>query len=323
MPRQARLDAPGTLHHVIVRGIERRMLVDDDTDRQEFVDRMGKIAQESETKIYAWALMTNHAHMLIRSGPKGISHFMHRLLTGYAIRYNQRHHRHGHLFQNRYKSIVCEEDTYFQELVRYIHLNPFRAGLTETLSQLDRYPWSGHSAIMGRAERTWQDVDFVLSWFGSRAREALRGYRIFMEEGASEGRRPELVGGGLIRSLGGWSQVISMRTHGEKSIADERILGGSDFAERLIKEADDSLKRQDLPGNRKKRAREIISRMCEDEGVPVEEIRRGSTRRLVSKLRGKIAIVLVVEEGMSMADTARLLGVTTPAISSAIRKLTN
>jgi putative transposase len=228
MPRQARLDAPGTLHHVIVRGIERRKIVDDDTDREEFVDRMGRIAQKSETQIYAWALMTNHAHMIIRSGPKGISHFMRRLLTGYAIRYNQRHHRHGHLFQNRYKSIVCEEDTYFQELVRYIHLNPLRAGLIESLSQLDRYPWSGHSAIMGRAERTWQDVDFVLSWFDSRAREARRGYRIFMEESASEGRRPELVGGGLIRSLGGWSQVISMRRHGEKSIADERILGGRD-----------------------------------------------------------------------------------------------
>ena len=322
MPRQARLDAPGTLHHVIVCGIERRKIVEDQTDREEFVGRMGKIAQESETQIYAWALMTNHAHILIRSGPKGISHLMRRFLTGYAIRYNQRHHRHNHLFQNRYKSIVCEEDTYFQELVRYIHLNPLRAGLTESLSQLDRYPWSGHSAIMGRVERTWQDVDFVLSWFGSRAREARRGYRIFMEESASEGRRPELVGGGLIRSLGGWSQVISMRRRGEKSIVDERILGGSDFVERLIKEADDSLKRQISHGNRKKRAREIISRMCAGEGVPLEEMRRGSTRRLVSKLRGRIAIVLVVEEGLSMADSARLLGVTTPAISRAIRKLT-
>jgi REP element-mobilizing transposase RayT len=323
MPRQARLDAPGTLHHVIIRGIEKRKIVNGDADREEFVDRVGKNAQKSETKIYAWALMTNHAHMLIRSGPKGIFPFMHKLLTGYAIRYNQKHHRHGHLFQNRYKSIVCEEDSYFQELVRYIHLNPLRAGLTESLSQLDRYPWSGHSAIMGRAERVWQDVDFVLSWFGSRTRDARRGYRTFMGDGASQGRRAELVGGGLIRSLGGWSEVISMRKHGEKSIADERILGGSEFAGRLIKEADQSLRGQVLPETRKERAQQIMLRMCQDEGVRVEEMRRGSTRRLVSKLRGKIAIVLVVEEGMTMADTARLLGVTTPAISNAIRKLTN
>ena len=124
----------------------------------------------------------------------------------------------------------------------------------------------------------------------------------------------------------GWSQVVSMRRRGEKGVADERIPGGSDFAERLIKEADDYLKRQISPrntGNRKKRGKQIVSRMCEGEGVSTEEMRRGSTRRLVSKLRGRIAIVLVVEEGMSMADSARLLGVTTPAISSAIRKLTN
>lgn len=323
MPRQARLDAPGTLHHVIVRGIEGRNIVDDQTDREEFVGRMGKIAQESGTQIYAWTLLTNHVHMLIRSGPKGVSQFMRRLLTGYAIRYNQRHNRHGHLFQNRYKSIVCEEDTYFQELVRYIHLNPLRAGLTESLSQLDRYPWSGHSAIMGKVEHKWQDVDFVLSWFGSRAGQARTEYRAFIEESASEGRRPDLVGGGLIRSLGGWSQVISTRGRGTRNIADERILGGSDFAERLMQEADESRKIQISPGRRNERAGEIISRMCEGEGVPVEELRRGSRRMLVSKLRGRIAIVLVLEEGLTMADSARLLGVTTPAISTAIRKLTN
>jgi hypothetical protein len=247
---------------------------------------------------------------------------MRRLLTGYAIRYNERHHRHGHLFQNRYKSIVCEEETYFQELVRYIHLNPLRSGLTESLSELDCYPWSGHSAIMGRVERAWQSVDSVLSWFGWRISEARREYRKFVEERASEGRRPELVGGGLVRSLGGWSQVVSMRRRGEKSVSDERILGGSDFGERLLKESDALHLWQILPEDGNTRAREIITRMCDDEGVTVEEIRRGSTRGRVSRLRARIAWVLVVEKGLSMADTARLLGVTTPAISSVIRKST-
>ncbi len=128
MPRQARLDAPGTLHHVIVRGIGKRGIVDDRKDRGNFVSRMGEIASDTGTEIYAWALMTNHAHILLRSGTFGLSRYMRRLLTGYAISYNLRHHRHGHLFQNRYKSIVCEEETYFLELVRYIHLNPLRAG---------------------------------------------------------------------------------------------------------------------------------------------------------------------------------------------------
>jgi len=130
MPRQARLDAPGTLHHVIVRGIEKRPAqrgIDDRTDRDNFVSRLGQIASETETVIYAWALMTNHAHIFLRSGPYGLSKCMQRFLIGYAVTYNRRHHRYGHLFQNRYKSIVCDEDSYFRELVRYIHLNPLRA----------------------------------------------------------------------------------------------------------------------------------------------------------------------------------------------------
>ena len=135
MPRQARLDAPETLHHVIVRGIEQRGIVNDDKDRKNFVDRMGALASETDTAIYAWALLTNHGHILLRSGPLGLSKYMKRFLTGYAVSYNLRHGRHGHLFQNRYKSIVVEEDSYFQELVRYIHLNPLRAQLVGSFQE--------------------------------------------------------------------------------------------------------------------------------------------------------------------------------------------
>jgi len=129
MPRQARLDAPGTLHHVIVRGIEKQLIFDDDQDRKKFVFKLGKLVRDTGTAVYAWSLMPNHLHILLRSSAYGLPRFMRRLLTGYAIGFNRRHKRWGHLFQNRYKSIVCEEDAYFKELVRYIHLNPLRAGL--------------------------------------------------------------------------------------------------------------------------------------------------------------------------------------------------
>ena len=128
MPRQARLDSPGTLHHVIIRGINKRRIVDDEQDRSDFVRRLGSLAVETETVIYAWALMSNHAHLLVCSGRLGLVKFMRRLLTGYAVSYNLRHRRYGHLFQNRYKSMVCDGDSYFAELVRYIHLNPLRSG---------------------------------------------------------------------------------------------------------------------------------------------------------------------------------------------------
>jgi putative transposase len=196
MPRQARLDVAGTLHHIILRGIEKRQIFDDDLDRESFVNRMAQLAVETKTKIYAWSLLTNHAHILLRSGPEGLPQYMRRLLTGYAQAYNRRHKRYGHLFQNRYKSIVCEEEPYFQELVRYIHLNLLRAGLVPNLERLDRYPWSGHGVLVGKVEYSWQDADYVLSWFGKRAGQARRVYRHYVAEGIDQGRRPELVGGG-------------------------------------------------------------------------------------------------------------------------------
>ena len=181
MPRQARLDFPGTLHHVICRGIEKRDIVDDDKDRDNFVERIGGIAQKTGTSVYAWALMRNHVHILLRSGLSGLSDFMRKLLTGYAVSYNRRHNRHGYLFQNRYKSIVCEEESYLLELVRYIHLNPVRAKVAKTLEELDAYPYSGHSVIIGKVGHTWQDREYVLRLFSNREGRSKREYRKFVE----------------------------------------------------------------------------------------------------------------------------------------------
>jgi len=320
MPRQARLDAPGTLHHVIVRGIEKRRIVDDTKDRENFVKRMGEVALESTTTIYAWALMTNHAHILLRSGSKGLSGFMRRLLSGYAISYNIRHKRYGHLFQNRYKSIVCEEDVYFRELVRYIHLNPLRATLVKSLRELDGYPWCGHSVIMGRRRHEWQDRDYVLSWFGRRQAEATTAYRRYVQEGIEDGRRPELVGGGLIRSLGGWSQVVSLRRSKQRVLGDERILGSGAFVEQIIKEADEKITYQ-LSGHKRRQDADSYMRMiCQREGINVEELKSGSRRGEVSRIRSDLALWLVEDRGIPLAEAGRQLGVSTSAVSKMIRR---
>jgi len=132
MPRQSRLDAPETLHHVMVRGIERRALFRDDQDRADFVARLAALAEQGALTVYAWALLPNHAHLLVRTGIRPLPRSMRRLLTGYAGAFNRRHQRVGHLFQNRYKSIVVEEEPYLLELVRYLHLNPLRAGVVQS-----------------------------------------------------------------------------------------------------------------------------------------------------------------------------------------------
>ncbi|MDZ7696711.1 MAG: transposase [Deltaproteobacteria bacterium] len=134
----------------MARGIERRKLFLDDKDRRSFLDRLAVILEETQTQCYAWALIPNHFHLLLRTGPTELSKVMRRLMTGYAVTFNKRHKRSGHLFQNRYKSIICEEDPYLLELIRYIHLNPLRAKLVQDLKELDTYPWSGHSTILGR-----------------------------------------------------------------------------------------------------------------------------------------------------------------------------
>ena len=241
MPRKARIDGPGALHHIIVRGIERRRIFSDDLDRDNFIERLGDILTETQTFCFAWALIPNHAHLLLRTGQTHLSTVMRRLLTGYAISYNRRHRRHGHLFQNRYKSILCQEDAYLLELVRYIHLNPLRAKIVKSLTEADTYPYSGHSALMGKFQRDFQDTDYVLRLFGKKIPEARKAYRAYVNKGIALGRRPELVGGGLIRSAGGWSVLKSMTRARDHMKSDERILGDGDFTKSVLDEAKERL----------------------------------------------------------------------------------
>lgn len=315
MPRQARLDTPGTLHHVIIRGIEKRRIVDDDQDRKNLIERLGLVALHTQTKILAWSLLKNHAHVLLKSGPRGLSHFMRRFLTGYAITYNFRHHRHGHLFQNRYKSIVCDEDTYFKELVRYIHLNPLRANLVKDLGHLDRYPWCGHAVLVGKIQYPWQDSRFVLSWFGKRKRDSLLAYRRYLAEGVSQGPRPDLVGGGLIRSLGGWSSVLGRYPVGDRPLADARILGVDEFVERVLKDAEPKVHYSFHSLGNRDRMERLIEESCRKKGIQKAEIKMGSRRSRISQLRAELAWKMQEEFGLPMAEIARQLGVSTSAIA--------
>lgn len=155
---------------------------------------------------------------------------MRRLLTGYATTFNLRYQRTGHLFQNRYKSIVCEEEPYLLELVRYIHLNPLRAGIVDSLDALDRYPWSGHAVLMGGRELPGQISDEILSRFGRSPREARRHYRTFVQDGIERGKRDDLGGGGLRRAI---REIADT-----DELFDVRVLGSGAFVENLHRESD-------------------------------------------------------------------------------------
>ena len=219
MPRQGRIDAPGALHHVIVRGVERRKIFQDDRDRDRFVQRLGNILSETATSCYGWVLLPNHAHLLLRTGRVPIAMVMRRLLTGYAVMYNRRHHRHGHLFQNRYKSILCEEEPYLLELVRYIHLNPLRAKIVSDMQGLDSYGYAGHRVILGKEKNTWQDTETVLSRFEGNVGIARRRYREYVREGIKEGRRPDLMRGGRCGDVVAARSLLSYRAVRELGVS--------------------------------------------------------------------------------------------------------
>jgi len=173
----------------MARGIERSLIFLDDRDRNDFLSRVTRIFPECGTDCLAWALMPNHVHMVLRTGDRPLATVMSRLLTGYARRFNERHDRVGHLFQNRYVSILVEDDAYMLTLVRYVHLNPVRAGVVPSVGALAAYAWTGHSALMGQRRAPFQSTREVLAEFGRdrrSAREALESWMADEEPPISE-----------------------------------------------------------------------------------------------------------------------------------------
>ena len=338
MPRLARLDAPGLLQHVMARGIERREIFKDDKDRKSFLERLALILEETQTQCYAWSLIPNHFHLLLRTGPTPLSKVMRRLMTGYAVTFNKRHKRIGHLFQNRYKSIVCEEDAYLLELIRYIHLNPLRAGLVKDLKKLDKYPWTSHSALLGRrknpliltitrstnkiadeaknksetrnpksemslADKTTLDI---LLYFGDDIRESRRRYRDFVKKGIDQGARPDLQGGGLVRSAGGDKRGLLGRKGDERELSDERILGSGNFVEETLKAAE---KIDEKRIEAKISLPKLIKNVASYLDLKTESILSSSRRRDASKARAIVSFLAVNDMGYSATDVARAINI--------------
>lgn len=321
MPRTARLDAPGVIHHVMIRGIERRNIFRNKRDREDFLERLGRLLPETQTACYGWAFLSNHAHFLFRTGETPLSNFMRRLLTGYVVGFNNRHGRHGQLFQNRFKSIVCQEEVYLKELVRYIHLNPIRAGLVADIDKLDKYCYCGHSALMGVVQRKWQGTDYVLAFFGKKIREACLEYRTYMEEGLHQGHRDELVGGGLVRSLGGWSEVKNMRSEGQDHImSDERILGKTDFVDAVLSQAGEIFDRRYKLKALGYDLHRLVDRAAEILGMEGEEIFSPGRQDRKVQARSLVCFWAARELGMSLSDLARAFKMSVSGIGYSVER---
>lgn len=318
MPRKSRIDAAGALQHVMVRGIERRKVFRKDGDRDHFLSRLGEVIEETKTICYAWALLPNHFHLLLRTGPVPISTTMRRLLTGYAVWYNRTHRRHGHLFQNRFKSILCQEDAYLTELVRYIHLNPIRAGIVGSIGELGRYPYSGHSVLIGKIKKNWQETAGVLGFFGDKAGSARCAYKEYVEKGIGQGRRDDLSGGGLIRSAGGWEGVKALRKEKAYQRSDERILGDGEFVGSVLAAAEEEMEKRYWLRSHGYDLEKIGLRVSEVMRADPGAVWKKGRYRHVVEARSLFCYWAVRELGVPMSLLAGKLEISIPAVSKSV-----
>jgi len=259
----------------------------------------------------------------LRTGQVPIATIMRRLLTGYAVRFNRRHRRHGHLFQNRYKSILCEENAYLTQLVAYIHLNPFRAGIVRDVSALRSYPYCGHSALMGKRIRPWQDARYILALFGKSVSEARKDLHRHVVKWSAKGRCSELTGGGLIRSAGGWRQVSEAYRDGIRISSDERILGSSEFVEKTLKRAGEAYDQKLQLRSAGVDLSTVIEAVCRDLEVDEKELTSSSKRLKAAHARALVSYIAVRKLSISGSEVARRLKVDRSAVSRAARRAEN
>jgi REP element-mobilizing transposase RayT len=318
MPRKSRVDFPGALHHIMARGIEKSPIFKDDVDRNNFVKRLGKIVRDTHTFCFAWSLLPNHFHLLLKTDQASLSTFMRRLLTGHAIWFNKRHERSGHLFQNRFKSILCQEDTYFLELVRYIHLNPLRAKLVKEFKDLSRYKYCGHSVLLGKMSCNWQATSAVLSHFGRHFSTARRRYGRFVEKGIAQGKRSDLIGGGLIRSAGGWAAVKVLRKAKNFQKSDERILGDGNFVESILGSVHESIEKKYALQSRGFSLNDVTKRVADKLKIKPDMVWAPGRHRQTVEARSLMCYWSVRELGFSMSSIARKLNISITAVSKSV-----
>jgi putative transposase len=285
MARRPRLLAPGVLYHVIVRGNHRQKTFSNPSDYQAYLERLGRYRKLLGVTVYAYCLMPNHVHLLVETGSQPLSRFMQGLQQSYTQYFNRRHRKVGHLFQGRYKAIVCDKDEYLLSLVRYIHLNPIRGNMVR---KLDEYPYSGHrNYVAGRGSEVLEPRR-VLDMLGGRA-----GYRRFVLEGLNDGHREDYY-----------------------QVEDQRFLGAEEFAQKLKRKVNE----EEIPG-RKKQLSVVFgsaARAVEVEPQVLEGADRGWE---VSQSRALIGYVLIRRLGYQLKDVAKCLGRDAATVSSLVSRL--
>lgn len=178
MARKPRVEFPGALYHVIVRGNNRERVFFLQAEKEKYLDLLRIYKKKYGFKLYAYVVLDNHAHLLIEMTGTPLSKIMQGVQQVYTMYYNEKYDRVGHVFQQRYKAGICQKESYLFTLIRYIHKNPMRAGAAEGLD----YEWSSHRHYLVPGKDRLVDVNFVLRQFADKPDEAIGLYLDFMGE---------------------------------------------------------------------------------------------------------------------------------------------
>jgi putative transposase len=290
MARKPRVHYPGALYHVILRGNDGQTIYFDDRDRTRFCFLIQEGIERFEHRIHAFCLMGTHAHLAIQVGNVPLSRILQNLAFRYTRWVNWRQSRSGHLFQGRYRAILVNADIYLQELTRYIHLNPVRAGMVKEPGD---YLWSGHRAYLGLEAIPWLTTEWVLSQFTGRLGAARRAYERFVLEGKGGSHREDYHRG---------------------SDGDSRILGDDSFIDRVLGQ-------KEVPPGRKVSMNRVLKEVCKLYSIKEEALRVPGKDRRLSEARG-MAVCLVMELGITtLEELGKVMGRDGTTLSSAMKRL--
>jgi REP element-mobilizing transposase RayT len=289
MARKLRIHFPSAVYHVILRGNAGDPIFFSDQDRYRLYLIFQYAVERFDCRIHAFCLMRNHIHLVVQTGDIPLSRIMQNVSLRFTKWINYSQSRTGHLFQGRYKALLIDADAYLLELVRYIHLNPVRAGI---VAAADEYPWSGHGACLGKEILPWFTTDYVLSMFSANAEQARKAYDSFAQDGVGEGKRNEF----------------------QRGTCEGRILGSDSFTDEILSMADQKSEQEYSLS-------EVIATVCVHFHISEEMLTAAGKARPMTEARAVAAAIVQIAPQLRLTDLAKLLGRDISALGKAAQRI--
>ena len=275
MARKSRIHFPGAVYHVILRGNAGQPVFFDDLDRFRFYHFLQYVVEKFGCRVHGFCLMTNHIHLVLQTGNIPLSQIMQNLSLRYTKWINHAQSRTGHVFQGRYKALLLDADAYLMEIVRYIHLNPVRAGMVPLP---EAYPWSGHHGYLGKEVLPWLTTDLVLSMLSPNIQKARQTYASFVADGIGETRRNEFHSG----------------------TCEGRILGDDNFTE-------EALKKTKQPRVADYNLDDVLRVVCRRYEITLEKLKAPGKARPCSEARAFAALLVCESPRICLTELGRIL----------------